>query len=105
VPGSAVFSGAGRYVGEVMRLETGGKWDMRRDTHDGKTWEPWILDPQGHSVNPFIDLFDMLYEGPVAIYASTIVRIAHRRVLPPPGSPRPGAASIILPKKPDDPPS
>jgi hypothetical protein len=98
-----IFPALVAYVGEVMRLETGGKWDMRLDKHDGKTWEPWILDPQGRSVPPFIDLFDMFTEGPIAIYASTIVRIAQRRVLPPPGPPHREAMSIIFRKKPDNP--
>jgi hypothetical protein len=39
------------YAGEVVRQQTNGFWEMRLSGQDHKTWEPWIVDPQGRAYN------------------------------------------------------
>jgi hypothetical protein len=57
---SAVFASLFAYVGEVMRLKTGGRWEMRLDS-DGTTWMPWIVDSSGRSYAVF-PIYKEIYE-------------------------------------------
>lgn len=40
------------YVGEVIRAITGGEWRAEL-AGDGRTWEPWIVEPDGRRHAPF----------------------------------------------------
>lgn len=79
-----IFPALVAYMGEVMRLQIRGRWDMRLAISDDKTWEPWIFDSEGRSCTPFIDLYDMLYEPsePISIRGTAAFLITHRRVRP-----------------------
>jgi hypothetical protein len=84
-----VFPALVAYVGEVMRHETHGKWEIRQDYRDPEIWEPWIIDLEGRSCNPFLAVYDELAEqSPMSIRGATGARIHLRQVLPPPGPPR-----------------
>lgn len=50
------------YSGEVMRHATGGHWEMRYDAPT-EVWEPWIVRPDGARLNPFLHLYNELFEG------------------------------------------
>jgi hypothetical protein len=92
------------YVGEVMCTQTNGKWDMRL-VQDGTTWEPWIIDPEGRSCNPFVIVYDELYEQtPFSITGSASAIIKMRRVLPKPNK-QADTIVLYLPSSPtQDPP-
>src|SRR5438105_1065002 len=45
------------YVSEVGRRELNGRWQMRL-ADDGKTWEPWVLDPEGNE----FEFFTLVYK-------------------------------------------
>lgn len=65
-----IFAPLVAYVGEVIKQEVNGRWEMR-PTEDPETWEPWIVDSQGQSHPPFIIIYDELYESPqCSIYGS-----------------------------------
>ena len=49
-----LFSQLVAYTGEVIRKQTGGKWEMRLA---GQTWEPWILSADGRYHAPFSIVF------------------------------------------------
>lgn len=84
-----IFPALVAYIGEVMRQATNGKWEMRQAYSDKEIWEPWIIDPEGRSCNPFLAVYDELAEQyPFSIRGATGGRIISRRVLPPPGPPR-----------------
>ena len=69
------------YVGEVMRQEIEGRWEMRLSEIDKEIWEPWIIDSRGRSCNPFLGVYDELAEQiPFSIYGSTLSRINQRRI-------------------------
>ncbi|MBC8099248.1 MAG: hypothetical protein H7Y11_07375 [Armatimonadetes bacterium] len=92
-------------AGEHMRAQTNGRWEMRPGrTALGDptivTWEPWVIDPQQRVMNPWLWLYDDLYEpGPAAISGSVSVRISTRRVEPPP-SQQPIAVTVVMKGKP-----
>jgi len=46
-----IFAPLVAYVGEVIRKETGGRWQMRRDSYDNE-WVPWIVNDAGASYAP-----------------------------------------------------
>lgn len=56
----AVMAALIAYVGEVMRLKSGGAWEMRQA---GEVWEPWILGPDGRRYNPFMVVYRELDAG------------------------------------------
>ncbi len=55
-----VFPALTAYVGEIIRVTTQGRWDMRFNATD-QVWEPWIVDPQGLEYPAFM-FFKELYE-------------------------------------------
>lgn len=55
------------YLGEILCRTTGAHWQLRLSVQDGRTWEPWIVMPSGHSCQFFTELYDQLYEGPIAL--------------------------------------
>jgi hypothetical protein len=57
---AGVFAPLLAYVGEVVRLKTGGRWEMRLDS-DGVTWLPWIVDSTGRSY-AIVAIHKELYE-------------------------------------------
>ena len=86
-----IFAPLVAYVGEVIRQETNGRWEMRAaedsdsreiimqkvDNHweevrvgeirageNPEVWEPWIIDEQGRSYSAFTVIYDELYESP-----------------------------------------
>jgi hypothetical protein len=56
-----VFAALTAYVGEVIRNATQGRWEMRRGSDSKGTWEPWIIDPSGHTYPPFA-IYKELFE-------------------------------------------
>jgi hypothetical protein len=44
---------------------------MRFDEHH-RVWEPWVVGENGHRMEVFGDLYDMLYEEPFISIAGTI---------------------------------
>lgn len=57
-----VFAHVVAYVGELMKQEVHGRWDMVWNiSHD--VWEPYIVDPNGHSLNPWLKISKILLEG------------------------------------------
>jgi hypothetical protein len=100
-----VFPGLVAYTGETMRRAVRGRWEMRLDDHAQKTWEPWVVDPHGNYCNPFMAVYDELFDSRgFSIYSSTTVRINMRRPLPS-GSPHLLTMTItgIIPKDPGKP--
>ncbi len=49
------------YVGEVIRAITGGEWQAVLAA-DGRTWEPWIVEPDGRRHAAFGLVFKELHE-------------------------------------------
>lgn len=69
------------YVGEVMRHNTRGRWEMRQYKEDETIWEPWVIDPEGLECNPWLPVYDELYEQvPFSIAAAASARIRIRSV-------------------------
>jgi hypothetical protein len=50
------------YVGEVVRAATNGSWEMRLGS-DGKTWEPWVVDPRGEEYGTFFFVGEIINTG------------------------------------------
>ncbi len=57
-----VFPALLAYVGEVMRNDVNGEWQMRRSRQEPDVLEPWIVDSREHQYNPFLPLYDALDE-------------------------------------------
>lgn len=71
------------YVGEVMRHDTNGRWEMRVSKYHSNIWEPWIVDPEGRYVNPFLGVYDELDEQEIcSLRGSTAIRLNFRAPLP-----------------------
>lgn len=51
------------YCGEVMRLETGGQWEMKFDEESG-IYEPYVILDSGRTFNPWLNLFKEFEENP-----------------------------------------
>lgn len=49
------------YVGEAIRQQVGGHWEMRA-TDYSDVWEPWLIDAQGRAIPIFSSVYDELYE-------------------------------------------
>jgi hypothetical protein len=47
------------YATEVARREAGGRWEMRLAEH-GLTWEPWVVDPEGHAFEVFTVVYKQM---------------------------------------------
>ncbi|MBL8161057.1 MAG: hypothetical protein JNJ61_03670 [Anaerolineae bacterium] len=79
-----IFPAVVAYLGEMMRRQIPNSTWKTRLHEDGKTWEPWVVDPQGRVCNPWMDLYDDLAEGPMSLGNIPYSRAASRQ-LPPPG--------------------
>lgn len=67
------------YVGKVMIDEVDGQWSMRLGL-DNQTWEPWVIDAEARSCNPFIVVYDELAEQhPFSIVGAVTAEIKVRR--------------------------
>jgi len=55
-----LFPALTAYVGEVIRVATAGKWEMRFVEAE-QVWEPWIIDPAGRAYSAFM-FFKELHE-------------------------------------------
>jgi hypothetical protein len=78
------------YIGEVMRHDVDGYWEMRLAYHHSDIWEPWIMDREGRECNPFSFLYDMLTEPGEEIYFAPDLEVRMRRKPPPyPPGPQP----------------
>ena len=58
-----IFPALLAYIGEVMRQQVQGKWQMVPSEQESGIWEPWIEDQLGNRYNPFIPLWDWLAEN------------------------------------------
>jgi hypothetical protein len=74
-----VFSSLVAYIGEIMRLQINGQWEVHLSEQDQETWEPWLRDSEGRVCNSFIVLFDELTESDkVTLRGSVPVEINFR---------------------------
>ncbi|MFN8530701.1 MAG: hypothetical protein U0670_19010 [Anaerolineae bacterium] len=99
-----IFPALLAYVGEVMRHDVQGEWQMRRSRQDAEVWEPWIVDAREHEYNPFLPLYDALDEDSdyptIQIVIAATVEVSVKRVWLPPHKRKPGPFPISG----DDPP-
>jgi hypothetical protein len=79
-----IFPAVVACLGEMMRRQIPNSTWKTRLSEDGKTWEPWVVDPQGRVCNPWLDLYDDLAEGPMSLGNIPYSRVTSRQ-LPPPG--------------------
>jgi hypothetical protein len=66
------------YVGEVMRAQTGGRWENVVAESDGETLEPWVVGPDGRRYNPFIVVARALDAPPYLITGMLLGEIGPR---------------------------
>lgn len=58
---AGIFAPLLAYVGEAIRQQVGGDWEMRA-TDYSDVWEPWLIDAQGRDIPIFSSIYDELYE-------------------------------------------
>ena len=81
-----IYSNLVAYIGEYIRHNLKEKSDWKMTKQDGSNiWEPYIVDNQGNSYNPFIIVYKELYEyfpeeGEVALLDHTQIEIIQYKV-------------------------
>ena len=67
-----IFAPLVAYVGEVIRQQAGGHWEMRANYY-GDVWEPWLIDAQDRCIPIFSSVYDELYEEARCSISSLVV--------------------------------